>query len=135
MGLKMLQDAAPVIASFVLKLPFGKPIPADVSSLLDHLCELLLAPFQDTTLQIFFSPSLSIIQGTPVYVADQVNSSQTTDDTDFCRKYSFSHPSLTPGICTVFRTPTILLIGFTGVVMLDALVAILWTSTQLQIYM
>ena len=54
--LKMLQEAAPVIASFVLKLPFGEPIPADVSSLLNHLCELLLAPFQDTTLQAFPNP-------------------------------------------------------------------------------
>ena len=51
--LKMLQDAAPVIASLVLKLPFGKQIPEDVSSLLSHLCELLLAPFQGTTSQSF----------------------------------------------------------------------------------
>ena len=44
--LKMLQEAAPVIASFVLKLPFGKPIPADVSSLLNHLCEQSTAHMQ-----------------------------------------------------------------------------------------
>ena len=66
------QDAAPVIASFVLKLPFGKPIPAIVSSLLNHLCELLLAPFQDTTSQalpnpptdkqLYFFPSLPIVR-------------------------------------------------------------------------
>ena len=54
--LKILQDAAPVIASFILKLPFGKPIPSDVSSLLNHLCELLLAPFEDTTSQPFPEP-------------------------------------------------------------------------------
>ena len=70
----MLQDATPVIASFVLKPPFGKPIPEDVSSLLNHLCELLLAPFQLGTLQAFpiapankklsFFPSLPIVQGT-----------------------------------------------------------------------
>ena len=81
----MLQDAAPVIASFVLKLPFGKPIPADVPGLLNHLCELLLAPFQDTRLQAFpnppadkkisFYPSFLIVWGTPVYTADKVNSS------------------------------------------------------------
>ena len=51
--LKMLQDAAPVIASYVLKLPFGKPIPENVSSLLSHLYKHLLALFQGTTSQSF----------------------------------------------------------------------------------
>ena len=83
--LKMLQDAAPVIASYVLKLPFGKPIPEDVSSLLSHLYEHLLALFQGTTSQSFpiapaekkpsSFPSLPIVRGTPVYTADQVTSS------------------------------------------------------------
>ena len=35
--LKMLQDVAPVVASFILKLLFGDPIPADVCKLFDHL--------------------------------------------------------------------------------------------------
>ena len=34
--------------------------------------------------------------------ADQVNSSQTPDNTDSCRKYLSSHPSLTPGIFIVY---------------------------------
>jgi hypothetical protein len=110
--LKVLQDVAPVIASFVLKLPFGDPIPVDVCSLLDHLCELLLAPFQDTTSRAFpkppadkklsFFPSLPIVQGTPEYAADHTNSSRTPDDADSCRKYSSSHPTLTPGIFTLY---------------------------------
>ena len=92
--LKMLQDVAPVVASFILKLPFGDPIPADICKLFDHLCELLLAPFQDRASQAFpkppadktlsFFPKLPIVRGTPVYAADQTNSSRTPDDADSC---------------------------------------------------
>ena len=81
----MLQDAAPVRASFILKLPFGKPIPPDVSNLLNHLCELLLGPVQHAASQAFpkppadkklsFFPGLPIVWGTPVYAADQLYSS------------------------------------------------------------
>ena len=52
--------------------------------------------------KLSFFPSLPIVRGTPAYAADQVNSSRTPDDADSCRKYSSSHPSLTPGIFTVY---------------------------------
>lgn len=42
---KQLQDTAPVSASFILKLLFGRTIPTDVCSLISEICELL-APFQ-----------------------------------------------------------------------------------------
>ena len=110
--LKLLQNVAPVIASCILKLPFTEPIPADVCSLLSQLCELLLAPFQDVTPQaipdppvdkkLSFFPSLPIVRGIPVYAADQLNSSQKPENVDSCRKYASSHPTLTPGIFTVY---------------------------------
>ena len=42
---------SPVLASFLLKLSFSEPIPADVCSLVAELCELLLFPFQSTVSQ------------------------------------------------------------------------------------
>ena len=47
--LKLFQDSAPVLASFLLKLPFSEPVPVDVCSLIEELCKLLLAPFQSST--------------------------------------------------------------------------------------
>ena len=79
--LKLLQDSAPVLASFLLKLSFSEPIPADVCSLVAELCELLLFPFQSTVSQSFppppsdnklaYFPNLPKVRGTPSYSADQ----------------------------------------------------------------
>ena len=96
----MIQIAGKSEAIEVIRLiasgdDIGKPIPSDVSNLLNHLCELLLAPFEDTTSQPFpkppadkktlFFPSLPIVRGTSVYTADHLNSSKIPDDVDSCR--------------------------------------------------
>ena len=110
--LKLLQDAAPIIASFILILLFSEPFPEDVCSLFSQLCDLLLAPFQDTTSPAFssppadsnlpFFPNLPMVRGTSVYAADKLSSSCSPDNVDSCRKYSFSHPTLMPGIFTIY---------------------------------
>ena len=107
--LKLIQDTAPVLASFILKLPFSEAIPADVCSLISELCELLLAPFQSSVPQPFpsppqgqstsklaYFPNLPVVRGTPAYVADQRTSRQPQEDQDACRKYAANHPMLTP---------------------------------------
>jgi hypothetical protein len=42
------------------------------------------------------------VRGTSEYAADHNNSSRTPDDADSCCKYSSSHPTLTPGIFTLY---------------------------------
>ena len=54
--LKLLQDSAPVLVSFILKLPFSEPIPVDVCSLITDFCDLLLVPFQSSVSQPFPPP-------------------------------------------------------------------------------
>ena len=110
--LKLLQDSAPVLASFLLKLPFSEPVPVDVCSLIGELCELLLAPFQPSTTLAFpppssntklaYFPNIPRIPGLPTYAADQRTTHRAPEDQDACRKYSSSHPTLTPGIFTIF---------------------------------
>ena len=52
--------------------------------------------------KLSFFPKLPIVRGTPVYAADHTNSCRTPDDADSCRKYSSSHPTLSPGIFTLY---------------------------------
>ena len=47
-------------------------------------------------------PKLPIVWGIPVYAADHTNSSRIPDDADSSWKYSSSHPTLTPGIFTLY---------------------------------
>ena len=44
--LKLLQDRAPLLASFILKLPFEDGIPDDVCALISDSCDLAVAPYQ-----------------------------------------------------------------------------------------
>jgi hypothetical protein len=96
-------------ASFLLKLPFSEPIPVDVCSLIAELCKLLLAPFQSSTIpspppnnKLACYPNLPRIRGIPAYSADQRTTHRAPEDQDACRKYSSSHPTLTPGIFTIY---------------------------------
>ena len=43
--LKLLQDVVPILASFLLKLPYDVEIPSDICSLITDMCDLALAPF------------------------------------------------------------------------------------------
>ena len=45
--LKLLQEHAPVLASFIIKCFYGQSLPADVRSLIQYLKELTVAPFED----------------------------------------------------------------------------------------
>ena len=50
--LKLLQDTAPLLASFIMKLPFNVAVPSDVCCLISDLLNLALTPFKQP------SPSL-----------------------------------------------------------------------------
>ena len=80
--LKLLQDSAPVLASFILKLPFSEPIPVDACYLIKDLCDYPpLAPFQSSVSQTFpplppdnklaYFLNLPPVRGRPAYLADQ----------------------------------------------------------------
>ena len=43
--LKLLQDVVPILASFLLKLPYDVELPSDLCSLITNMCYLALAPF------------------------------------------------------------------------------------------
>ena len=107
--LKLLQTKAPVLASFILKHYCGHSLTHDVRRLILHLRDLIVSPFvscepefpptcQPNPLSYF--PDLPQMWGKSMYEADH----QKTDraDQDACRKYSSSHPTLTPGIFTIF---------------------------------
>ena len=44
--LKLLQDTAPLLASFIMKLPFDVAVPSDVCCLISDLLDLALIPFK-----------------------------------------------------------------------------------------
>lgn len=114
--LKLMQDKAPLLASFLLSLPYSEPIPQDVTSLINHLYQLLLAPFESTLSTVFphppadsnlyFFPNLPMVRGTPNYFADHHRSNQAQEDIDACRKYASHHPTLTPGSYLYCLLPT-----------------------------
>ena len=43
--LKLLQDVVPILASFLLKVPYDAEIPSDICSLITEMCDLAIAPF------------------------------------------------------------------------------------------
>ena len=106
--LKLLQQKAPVLSSFILKCYCGYNLFYDVRCLILRLRDLIVAPFaccepafpppcQPNPLCFF--PSLPQVQGKGIYEADH---HKISDDQDACRKYSSNHPTLTPGIFTLF---------------------------------
>ena len=72
------------------------------------MCDLALAPFSRPSSfphltpenKLSFFPNLPKIRGTHCYSADQ--RSKGLEDIDACRKYSWNHPTLTPGIFTIY---------------------------------
>ena len=78
--LKLLQDVVPIVASFLLKLPYDVEIPSDICSLITEMCNLALAPFSRPSSsfppptpenKLSFFPNLPKIHGTNCYSADQ----------------------------------------------------------------
>ena len=106
--LKLLQDVVPILASFLLKLPYDVEIPSDICSLITDMCDLALAPFSRPSSfppptpenKLSFFLNLPKIRGTHCYSADQ--RSKGLEDIDACRKYSSNHPTLTPGIFKIY---------------------------------
>ena len=114
--LLLLQQNAPVLAEFLAKCPTaaGGELPEDVRDLLRLLLKLAQAPFQghppppdsyppavDDHLSFF--PCLPQQHGNACYKADSKSStSATTADRDGCRKSSHGHPTLSPGIFTIY---------------------------------
>ena len=107
--LKLLQQKAPVLRSFILKCYRGHNLPYDVRCLILRLRDLIVAPFiccepafpppsQPNPLSFF--PNLPQVQEKGIYEADHHKIS--SDDQDACRKYSSNHTTLTPGIFTLF---------------------------------
>ena len=106
--LKLLQTKAPVLASFILKHYRGHSLAHDVRSLIKHLRDLIVAPFvgcepnfppSGEPNSLLFFPNLPQVRGKRMYEADH---QKICADQDACRKYSSTHPSLTPGIFTLF---------------------------------
>lgn len=91
---------------------FDEDIPSDVCSLIDRLCDLQHAPFQERVCLSFPSPSpgsklffflnLPKVHGMPLYAADLRSSHVPPEGQDACRKYSSHHPTLTPGVFTIY---------------------------------
>ena len=110
--LKLLQETAPTLTSFILKLPFDVTVPSNVCPLICDLLDLAVVPFEqpspssppptaDTRLSFF--PNLPKVRGTHCYSADkQLPRSKGLENEDSCRKYSSCHPTLPPGIFTIF---------------------------------
>ena len=111
--LKLLQDTTPILVSLLLKLPFSEVIPDDVCTLISQLCDLVLAPFQPRSQtfpsppadsELTYFPNLSMVCGVPVYSADQSSHRQSkrTRMPAGSTLQSSNHPTLTPGIFTIY---------------------------------
>ena len=118
--LKLLQTKAPVLASFILKHYCGHSLAHDVRRLIKHLRDLIVAPFvgcepnfppSGEPNSLLFFPNLPQVRGKRMYEADH---QKICADQDVCRKYSSTHPSLTPGIFTLFFLQTWNLLWFSS---------------------
>ncbi|XP_066304517.1 uncharacterized protein [Branchiostoma lanceolatum] len=106
-----LQKRAPVLADFVCSVTVAGRIPSDVSPVLLSLMAVLHetfeavevpASFPDPTPESphsSFFPAYSLVCGLPRFA---MNEARKRKETDSCRKESYGHPSLTPGLFTLF---------------------------------
>ena len=109
--LSRLQQHAPVLADFIVTCPQdGGVLPDDVRAFLHQILQILAAPFRDCQPHsntypppreepLSFFPVLPRLHGDATYKADGVPSAS---DRDTCRKNSYGHPTLSPGIFTVY---------------------------------
>ena len=59
--------------------------------------------------KLVYFPNLPKVHGIPAYLADQWATRRAPEDQDACRKYSLSHPTLTPGMFTIYCPHGVLL--------------------------
>ena len=94
----------------ISNVPEGK-LPGDVCSVMEHVLEIVqrtylhplpppssYPPTNDDDHWSFF-PNLPLVRGKGNYAADTTT---TQSDGDACWKASYGHPTLTPGICTIY---------------------------------
>ena len=84
--------------------------PQTCADFLHLLTELMVAPFTIPTSGIYqppqpdsplsFFPNLPQLHRDALYAADVVN--QASTDSDSCRKNAYGHPTLSPGVFTIF---------------------------------
>ncbi len=74
------------------------------------LAEIMVAPFTISSTHVYpppqadgplsFFPNLPQLHGDAVYIPDLAN--QASTDSDSCRKNAYGHPTLSPGVFTIF---------------------------------
>ena len=112
--LSTLLTNAPVITNFICKCPkISGHLPDDVCAIISHVLDVVAGTYADcsthpassyavpSTNHLSHFPSLPVIRGTGRYSADQ--HTRTADEHN-CRKVSYGHPTLTPGIFTLYCT-------------------------------
>ena len=109
--LSTLQAHVPIVVQFLeAATRGGQEKLTDVCALISHILDVCRAPFSKlpppsscylppTADELSFFPNLPLLSGHGNYAADK---SLKTHDSDSCRKASYGHPSLSPGIFTVF---------------------------------
>ena len=109
--LHILQTNAPVIADFLCVCPMiSDKLPDEICGIILHIISkqenAYSIPSNPVTsyaaaspTQTSFFPAWPKVRGAAKYAAD---SNSTPHDLDSCRKTSYGHPSLTPGIFTVY---------------------------------
>ena len=109
----LLSKKAPVISSFLslCHQHISSEIPQEVFDLLGHISVTIQAPFKvskadkfhypepSRTNSLSYFPSLPQLHGNAVY---QIDKSRIAAGSDVCNKTSSKHPTLTPGIFTIY---------------------------------
>ena len=110
--LSILQEHVPILCSFLVKCLWDEDnhLPSDVCRIPHLLAELMVAPFTVPTSGIYpppqpdsplsFFPNLPQLYGDALYAADIAN--QASTDSNSCRKNAYGHPTLSPGVFTIF---------------------------------
>ncbi len=118
--LSIVQQSAPIVASFLSTCPKGPggTIPQDVQEVLSYMLTKIEAPFShpppsaehypppNPANKFSYFPNLPQHHGSAVYKADKTAAPKPTHthkgfESDGCRKHSYGHPTLSPGIFTI----------------------------------
>ena len=110
--LATLQANVPIVTNFLIKCPkIANKLPVDVCEIIRYIFSTVDSTFSatvnpptsyqpcTTSDQISYFPALPIVRGQGKYKADENIHTHQEDD---CRKASYGHPTLTPGIFTVY---------------------------------
>ena len=104
--LKAIQEHAPVLANVLLNCSY--PLPKQFLDFMQLLISYISAPFgkrdahfsePDIGSRLSFFPNHPLVRGVGKYASDLKLLSQEKDS---CRKYATHHPTLTPGIFTLY---------------------------------